>query len=211
MPETAFRAVIFDLGGVVLGSPLRAFLEYERDSDLPPGLLGRTIAYSGAGGAWSQLERGELDSARFCAALEAEVAAAGARIRANELMERIALASPVLEPMLAAVRRVRAHGLLAGALTNNWRSDDQHQKVSQLRPEFDAFVESWREGMRKPEPGIYRLALQRLAVEPEQVVFLDDLGQNLKPARAMGMTTIKVSEPLDALGELERVLGLSLR
>jgi putative hydrolase of the HAD superfamily len=208
---SAVRAVIFDLGGVVLGSPLRAFNEYEAEVGLPAGFLGRMILGNGEAGSWAKLERGELDMAAFVQALDAEAAAAGVRISAVALMERIAVVSQPRAEMVAAIRRIRTHGLRAAALTNNWVSDDQQSKMDLLRPEFDVFVESARVGMRKPDPRIYELVCERLAVAPVEAVFLDDIGQNLKPARAMGIVTIKVDDPGRALAELERVLGIALR
>ena len=76
---------------------------------------------------------------------------------------------------------------------------------------FDVVVESSKLGVRKPEPRFYELACELLEVDPGACVFLDDLGINLKPARDMGMTTIKVEDPGAALGELEAVVGLALR
>jgi putative hydrolase of the HAD superfamily len=206
-----FRAVIFDLGGVVLGSPLQVFLDYEAERGLVPGLIGRMIGENGPGGAWPRLERGEIDMASFALAFDAEAAARGARVSAAELMERIAIGSQPREPMLVAIRRLRRHGLRTAALTNNWISEDQGQKMDVLRPEFDVFVESAREGLRKPDPRIYALVCERLEVHPNEAVFLDDIGSNLKPARAMGMTTIKVERPDAALLALEHELGLELR
>jgi putative hydrolase of the HAD superfamily len=72
-------------------------------------------------------------------------------------------------------------------------------------------VESSRVGLRKPDPAIYQLVCDELEVEPHEAVFLDDLGVNLKPARALGMTTIKVVDPDAALAELEAVVGFALR
>jgi epoxide hydrolase-like predicted phosphatase len=111
--------------------------------------------------------------------------------------------------MLAAIGHLRARGLRAGALTNNWITEDAGAEG--LRPHFDVFVESAVEGLRKPDPRIYVLACKRLGVAPAEAVFLDDIGANLKSARALGMTTIKVVDPDQALGELEAVLGFPLR
>ncbi|MFP5468893.1 MAG: HAD-IA family hydrolase, partial [Alphaproteobacteria bacterium] len=72
-------------------------------------------------------------------------------------------------------------------------------------------IESKRAGIRKPDPRIYQMSCDALAVRPEQAVYLDDLGVNLKPARDLGMRTIKVGEPGKALAELEAILGHSLR
>lgn len=204
-------AVIFDLGGVVLGSPLQAFRDYEAELGLSPGAIGRVVVRSGADGAWSRLERGEHAMADFEHAFDAELRAAGVPASAAVLMERIAEYSPPRPEMVAAVRRLRELGLRTAALTNNWVSPDQQGKMDLLRGEFDVFVESARVGMRKPDPRIYLLTCEKLAIEPKRAVFLDDIGENLKAARALGMTTIKVVDPADALAELERVVGFALR
>jgi len=110
--------------------------------------------------------------------------------------------------MLEAIRRIRAHGLLAAALTNNWITEDAGTGV--LRPHFDVFIESAAIGLRKPDPRIFQRACEALRVAPAEAVFLDDIGANLKAARALGMTTIKVADPAAALAELEGVLGFAL-
>ena len=86
-------------------------------------------------------------------------------------------------------------------------SEGRFERLSRL---FDAVVESSRVGVRKPDPRFYELACERLSIAPDEAVFLDDLGVNLKPARALGMTTIKVVDPDEALAELEAVVGFSL-
>jgi len=204
-------AVIFDLGGVVLGSPLQAFRDYEAQLGLSPGALGMVVVRSGSEGAWSRLERGEHDMASFVGAFDAELRAAGVEASAAVLMKLIAEYSPLRPQMVSAVRRLRERGLRTAALTNNWVSEDQQAKMDLLRAEFDVFVESARVGLRKPDPRIYLLTCEQLAVEPAQAAFLDDLGENLKAARALGMTTIKVVEPEAALVELEQIVGFGLR
>jgi putative hydrolase of the HAD superfamily len=203
--------VIFDLGGVVLGSPLQAFLDHEREQGLAAGFLGRLVFANGQDGAWARLERGELDMAAFCEAFDTEAVVAGGRISSVALMARIAECAQPRPAMVSAIRRIRGAGLRAGALTNNWDSDDQKQKMDLLRAEFDVFIESVRVGLRKPDPRIYELCCSRLEVAPNEAVFLDDIGVNLKSARALGLTTIKVDDPEVALAELEAVLGVALR
>jgi putative hydrolase of the HAD superfamily len=204
------KAVIFDLGGVVLDSPLQVFRKYEAELGLSPGLLSHIITGNGESGAWPRMERGELEMSGFFTAFDAEAAVRGAAIRATDLMDRVDLLCQPRASMLDAIRAIRRAGLATAALTNNWLSDDQHQKMALLRPEFDVFIESAREGLRKPDPRIYRLACERLACSPNEVVFLDDIGENLKPARQLGMTTIKVIDPAVALAELGALLGLEL-
>jgi putative hydrolase of the HAD superfamily len=109
-----------------------------------------------------------------------------------------------------AVRRCHEH-LHTGLLTNNFVALDGDGPVGGLLDLFDVVLESSRLGLRKPEPAFYELACERLDVKPDEAVFLDDLGVNLKPAKAMGMTTIKVSDPDTAIAELETVVGFDLR
>jgi epoxide hydrolase-like predicted phosphatase len=205
----SYEAVIFDLGGVVLGSPLHAIAHYEREHGIPTGFINRVVVESGSGGAWSRLERGELELDAFYIAFEGNCRAAGETISARVLMERIAEISQPRPSMLAAVGAIRSRGLKAAALTNNWGGEGDSTRP--LEPHFDAFIESSALGLRKPDPRIYRHACAVIEVEPAHAVFLDDIGRNLKTARELGMTTIKVDEPEAALAELERILGFVLR
>lgn len=207
-----YRAVIFDLGGVVFPSPFEQFDVYNADAGLPDGFVRNLIRASSETGAWAAHERGELTMDAFLAALEEEAAAAGHRIDATRLMQTVATGSGVRPEMLAAIRAIRARGLKTAALTNNWRAEPGEGIDAALARDelFDVVVESAVEGVRKPEPAIYDLVLARLAEPAERCIFLDDLGVNLKPARAMGMATIKVVDPAGALAELETLLGFPL-
>jgi putative hydrolase of the HAD superfamily len=203
------RAVIFDLGGVVLDSPLHAIAAYERELGIPAGFVNRLVVETGPAGAWSRLERGELSRRAFEEAFEAECRAAGHALSASTMMERIALCGP-RPRMLAAIERIRASGRRVAALTNNWAHEGGGPSTDLLRDRFDVFVESSKVGLRKPDPRIYHYVCEALAIEPPDAVFLDDIGSNLKTARALGMTTIKVDAPETALAELSRHLGLAL-
>lgn len=209
-----YRAVIFDLGGVVMPSPLDAFREYERLYGLPHRFLSEVVVSGGDDGAWSRLERGELSMAEFADEFEAECSAAGGTVSVTELFGAIHEGAGPRPAMLTAIARIREEGLETAALTNNWAMDDGDRSgstgVSLLAETFDVVVESAVEGLRKPDPRIYELTCERLGVEPTEAVFLDDLGANLKPARALGMTTIKVAAADVALAELEQALGFSL-
>ena len=205
------RAVLFDLGGVVLDSPLHAIARFERAHAIPEGFVNRVVADTGPEGAWGRLERGRVDFAFFVRDFEVECAAAGQRLSARALMQEIAHVAQPRPPMLAAIRRIRARGLLVAALTNNWSGEDRADDGNRgLRDLFDAFFESSALGLQKPDPRIYQHACSALGVQPSEAVFLDDIGRNLKAARALGMTTIRVVEPGEALGELETVLGFPL-
>jgi putative hydrolase of the HAD superfamily len=206
-----FEAVVFDLGGVVFPSPFDAFDAYDHAHGLVPGTVRALIRTSSEEGAWAALERGELSMPDFFAALEAEAAERGFALDARRLMEGLGSRLGPRPPMVRAIERIREEGLKTAALTNNWvATEGTHATNGLARIAFDVVVESAVEGLRKPDPRIYELTLDRLGVRPPSAVFLDDLGINLKPARALGMTTIKVVDPDEALAELERVLGFPL-
>jgi putative hydrolase of the HAD superfamily len=212
MQAVRIQAVLFDLGGVVLGSPLHAIARHERESGIPAGFVNRLVVATGPQGAWSRLERGELAMEAFYDAFERECIEAGARVDARAMMERVHVESQPRPAMLAALGRLRAAGLRTAAVTNNWVPEaERGGNGSALRPHFDAFVESCVVGVRKPDARIYHIACEALGVAPAHAAFLDDIGANLKTARGLGMATIKVEEPDRALAELETLVGFALR
>lgn len=207
------EAVVFDLGGVVFPSPLDVFRAYEREHGLPHRFISEVVLADPEHGAWGRLERGELAFEEFCDAFDAECAAHGGTVDSRELMRAVGSGLEPRTGMVDAISAIRDHGLKTGALTNNW--GEAHvpsgEPVSPTAGWFDVVVESAVEGLRKPDPRIYQLVCERLEVSPADAVFLDDLGANLKPARELGMTTIKVDDPDAALTELESVLGFAVR
>ena len=209
---SGLAGVLFDMGGVVMESPLHAIARYEQERGLPPNSINRVVAAAGETGAWARLERGALTVATFCTPFEAVCRAHGVEVDGVAVMAAIAAAGVARPAMLEAIRRLRARGLRVGALTNNWRQEGPEDDVipHHLRDHFDAFVESRVVGLRKPDPRIYVLACRELGVEPARTAFLDDIGGNLKPTRALGMATIKVDDPARALVELGALLGLDL-
>jgi putative hydrolase of the HAD superfamily len=207
-------AVVFDLGGVLTESPMTAFAAYEAEAGLPAGLIQQLNSADPHTNAWARFERNELDVAGFSAAFEAEALAAGHRLEAARVLE--ALQGELRPSMVAAVRRLREAGLPLALLSNNVAPMERAGALGELLGLFDAIVESSVEGVRKPEPEIYLRALARLSeavgrpIEAEHCAYLDDLGINLKPARALGFSTIKVVEPGEALRELSTLVGFSL-
>ena len=206
----AVRAVVFDIGGVIQDSPLHAIARYERDHGLPPNAINRAVVGSGDGGAWSRLERGELTVEAWCEPFERDCRSHGLTVNAARLMEYIAEAGRERPIMLRAVSRLRERGFRVGALTNNWATNMAPAGAHPIARHFDALVESRAVGMRKPDPRIYQLICRRLGVEPPEAVFLDDIGTNLKTAKALGMRTIKVDDPEQALRDLGGVVGFDL-
>jgi epoxide hydrolase-like predicted phosphatase len=207
------RAVVFDLGGVVMPSPMAAFREYEHRAGLPDRFISEVIVAGGEDAAWSRLERGELSLEEFASVFEAECEAAGGTVQAAEMFSILQGGGEPHAGMLGAIRELRAAGLKTAALTNNWVTDDRapmQDRVPMLAELFDVVIESHAVGLRKPDPRIYELVCARLEVAPHEAVFLDDLGVNLKPARAMGMTTIKVLDVDAAIAELADAVGVPL-
>ncbi len=210
---TAIRAALFDFGGVILSSPFEAFARYEQEKGLPRDFIRTLNATNPHTNAWARFERNQIDFDRFCDLFEAEARAAGHEVVAREVMPL--LAGEVRPAMVEAVRRCR-QCLKTACLTNNvvGINDFPERARAQGRDEvlglFDVIVESSKVGYRKPDVRFYEIACQLLDIEPAQAVFLDDLGVNLKPARDLGMTTIKVTDPGLAIAELEQVVGFPL-
>lgn len=204
----AVKAALWDFGGVLADSPFEAFARYERDEGLPDGFIRSVNAVDADTNAWACFERGEIGLDTFATRFEAEALRAGSRVDARAV---IALLGGEVRPtMMQAVRRCRPR-LRTALLTNNVSAMDQPIGDDSLSDLFDVVIESSKVGVRKPDPRFYELALEALGVEAAEAVFLDDLGVNLKPARQLGMTTIKVVDPDDALAELEATIGFSLR
>ncbi len=207
-----FTAVIFDLGGVVISSPMQAFANAEREHGLAPNFINHMIVSNGHEGAWGKLERGEIAmNDEFFSQFDEELTVAGAPgLSSKAIFTEVAGSGGVFHNMIKAIVKLREEGYKLAALTNNWVTDHAPGPTTEVKPLFDVFVESAVEGVRKPDPRIYKIALERLGVEAQQAIFLDDIGQNLKSAKALGLTTIKVVNPDDAIVELEGLLGLSL-
>lgn len=205
------RAVFWDFGGVILTSPFDAFNRYEAEHDLPGDFIRSVNSRNPDTNAWALIERHEVDATTFDDLFAAESEALGHRVPGRDVLAM--LSGSVRPEMVTALDRVIDAGYITACLTNNVRSTGG----GPVRPEVDAVmerfhhvVESSKVGHRKPEPRFYEIACELAGVEPAECVFLDDLGINLKPARAMGMTTIKVLDADRAISDLEAALGISL-
>jgi putative hydrolase of the HAD superfamily len=203
------KAVLFDIGGVLTTGPFEGFAHYERERDLPEGLIRRINSTDPDTNAWARFERGEVDFAGFRELFEAEARALGHAVDAQEVMA--ALRGLPRPEMVDAVRFCKARFKTA-ALTNNFVATERGPRADAPFPFdglFDVVIESSKVGVRKPDPRFYEMACRALEVEPSEAVFLDDLGINLKPARTMGMRTIKVTTAGQALRELYALLGVA--
>lgn len=202
---------MFDIGGVLTTGPFEGFAQYERESDLPEGLIRRINSTNADSNAWARFERGEVDFAGFCELFEAEARELGHEVDAQAVM--LAIRGGPRPEMVEAVRFCRTRYKTA-ALTNNFVASGNGRERSEDNPGtyeglFHTVIESSKVGVRKPDPRFYEMACEALEVKPTESVFLDDLGINLKPARQMGMHTIKVVTGHQALRELYSILGVA--
>jgi putative hydrolase of the HAD superfamily len=208
------EAVIWDFGGVLTTSPFDAFERFENERGLPAGIIRRTNATNHWENAWAKFERAEVDLEAFDGLFAAESLALGAEVRGKDVLP---LLSGDLRPeMVEALRRVAAK-FKTGCITNNLPANaigsagGRSLYIAEVMALFNHVIESAKIGLRKPDPRIYHMMVEALGVDPRRCVYLDDLGVNLKPARDMGMTTIKVINGPQAIAELEAATTLSLR
>ena len=213
MSFSPIQAVLWDFGGVILSSPFEAFNTYEAEKGLPLDLIRRVNSTNPHSNAWALLERNDIGPQEFDSLFATESEAMGHRVPGADVL---ALLSGDVRPrMVQALDTVKAAGFKIACLTNNVVSTEEpaterQAEVRTIMHKFDHVVESSKVGCRKPEPRFYEIACELLQVSPTECVFLDDLGINLKPAAAMGMRTIKVVNPDDALAELSGHLDLAL-
>ncbi|MDX3965783.1 MAG: HAD-IA family hydrolase [Bradyrhizobium sp.] len=207
------EAVIFDFGGVLTSSPFEAFTRFETERGLPIDIIRRTNAANHLENAWAKFERAEVDIDTFDELFAAESLALGAEVRGRDVLPL--LQGDLRPEMVEALKRIKAQ-FKTGCITNNLPANaigsmtGRSLYIAEVMVLFDHVIESAKIGLRKPDPRIYRMMIETLKVDPNNCVYLDDLGVNLKPARQMGMTTIKVTGGAQAIAELEAATGLKL-
>lgn len=214
--STDIKAVFWDFGGVVAESPFEAMRSYEREEGLPEDFLRMTNAINPDANAWARFERGEISLDDFDQLFLEETRARGHAIPGKVLLPLLSVA---LRPGMVRVIDALSPDFLNACLTNNLpvghgagmsADEEMASFVSETMSRFAFVLESSKAGARKPEPAFYNRACELAGVSPQQVVFLDDLGINLKPARQMGMHTIKVIEPESAVSQLGELTGRDL-
>jgi len=208
------EAVIWDFGGVLTTSPFEAFARFEKERGFPIDIIRNTNAANHLENAWAKFERAEVDVDTFDRLFAEESRQFGAEVRGKEVLPL--LQGDLRPEMVEALRRIKTT-CRTGCITNNLpanamgSSSGRTLYVAEVMALFDHIIESAKIGLRKPDPRIYRMMIEALRVDPAKCVYLDDLGVNLKPAREMGMTTIKVVTAAQALTELEAATGMKLR
>lgn len=210
------QAVLWDFGGVITTSPFDAFNQYEASHGLPVDFIRGVNAVNGDTNAWAKFERNEIDADRFDDLFRAEALARGHDVPGRDVLAQ--LAGSVRRPVVNALKACKRH-VRVGCITNNVKTGkgagmavdaDKAAEVAGIMGLFDHVLESSKTGLRKPDPRIYALMCEALDVEPAHCIYIDDLGINLKPARAMGMVTIKAVSEVQILADLAGATGFDL-
>jgi putative hydrolase of the HAD superfamily len=210
---SVFKAVIWDFGGVITSSPFEAFNRYEAERGLPRDTIRRINSINPDTNAWSKIERAEIDGEGFDRLFAEEARALGCDIPGRAVLSL--LSGDVRPRMVAALDHCKRAGLKLGCITNNVPTGAGDETLARspamaAMTRFDVIIESSKAGVRKPDPRIYAMMCEALAVDPQACVYLDDLGINCKPAAAMGMTAIKVTGEAQALAALQDALGMEV-
>lgn len=210
------EAILWDFGGVITSSPFEAFAAYEKQHNLPKDFIRGINSTNPDNNAWAQFESSQISPEAFDELFAQEAEAAGHRVAGKDVL---ALLSGSIRPRMVNVLKTCKTQYKIGCITNNVKSgagpgmassSEKAKQVAEVMGLFDHIVESSELGIRKPDPRIYKVACEALKVAPENCVFLDDLGINLKPAKAQGMQTIKVISEAQAIKDLEAIIGISL-
>lgn len=211
-----FDTVIFDFGGVITSSPFEAFNRMEAQRGLPKDFVRSVNARNPDNNAWAKFERAECSAAEFDALFAAEARALGHHLDGASVIA--CLSGDIRPEMVGALDMLKSNGFALGCITNNVPSgkgagmavsDEKAGAIAAVMDRFDHIIESSKVGVRKPDPRIYAMMCNALAVAPSQCIYLDDLGINCKPAAAMGMAAIKVTTGEQALNDLGALLALT--
>ena len=201
-----YKAIIWDFGGVITSSPFDAFNEFEEVNGLPKDIIRTINSENPDMNAWAQFESNSITIDQFDDLFLKEAKAKGFDIKGRDIIKL--LKGSIRENMVSFLRELKSNFKL-GCITNNVKPSSEENTDNETKEAmsiFDHVIESSIVGIRKPNPEIYMLSCDALNVSPDQCIYLDDLGINLKPARELGMTTIKVIQPEDAIQEVRNLL-----
>ena len=203
-----YKAIIWDFGGVITSSPFEAFNDFEKKNDLPLDLIRNINSENPDQNAWAKFESNIVSIEEFDELFFQEALKKGFNVRGKDIIKL--LSGSIRKNMVDFLKELKVSYKL-GCITNTVNTkEDLTDKESQLKKEamglFDHVVESSKVGIRKPNPEIYKMSCEALSVEPKDCIYLDDLGINLKPARELGMATIKVVDPEEAIQEVRNLL-----
>ncbi len=201
-----YKAIIWDFGGVITSSPFEAFNQFEEANGLPKDIIRTINSENPDTNAWAKFESNSITIDVFNDLFLKEAKAKGFDIKGRDIKKL--LKGSIRKNMVSFLRELKSDFKL-GCITNNVKSSSEENNDNETKEAmslFDHVIESSIVGIRKPNPEIYMMSCDALKVSPDQCIYLDDLGINLKPARELGMTTIKVIQPEDAIQEVRNLL-----
>ena len=201
-----YKAIIWDFGGVITSSPFEAFNQFEEANGLPKEIIRTINSENPDTNAWAKFESNSITIDVFNDLFLKEAKAKGFDIKGRDIIKL--LKGSIRKNMVSFLRELKSDFKL-GCITNNVKSSSEENNDNETKEAmslFDHVIESSIVGIRKPNPEIYMMSCDALKVSPDQCIYLDDLGINLKPARELGMTTIKVIHPEDAIQEVRNLL-----
>jgi putative hydrolase of the HAD superfamily len=205
-------AVIFDVGGVLVGSPFVGIQKYEKELNIPPGTISKQIVMENNSGPWGKWERSEITFAHFCHDFQSAMKEKGfLNFETTQFVKALEGSTvSIRKNLMSYISKIRTSGIKVAVITNNFYTNhDDSTFYKQLAANFDVFIESRVVKLNKPDPRIYQLTLDALQCKPNECIFLDDLGINLKFASNLGITTIKVKSEDQAIQDLDRLLKTS--
>ena len=214
MEFNQYSSIFWDFGGVITSSPFEAFNIFEKENNIPLDFIRKVNSTNPFNNAWAQLERSKISLKEFDLLFAKESKQLGREILGYEVL--LLLQGTIRPRIVAAIKKFKELGFLQACLTNNFDSgdrdisalDDKNDERLKIMDLFDFVIESKEVGVRKPSDEFYELALTKTKAIPEKTIFLDDLGINLKPAKLLKISTIKVVSEQQALDELSDLTGI---
>ena len=215
MQKLRFSSVFWDFGGVITSSPFEAFSNFELNNNLPKDFIRKVNSTNHKSNAWAQLEQSKINLEEFDVLFKKESKSLGYEVSGGQILNL--LQGEIRPEMVNALEKLKKENFTLACLTNNFNSGDKNQSAlddineerTKIMNNFDYIIESKELGIRKPDIEFYLKALEISGADPKKTIFLDDLGINLKPAKELGMTTIKVLDSDQALKELSNLVGIN--
>ena len=213
MKLNEYSSIFWDFGGVITSSPFEAFNKFEIKNNLPENFLRKVNSTNPQSNAWALLEQSKITQMEFNELFFQESSDLGYGVDGLEVLNL--LEGDLRLGMVEIIKTLKKKGFTQACLTNNFIPDNDNQpdmidlnKKTEIFNLFDFVFESKEIGLRKPDQAFYDYVLEKVDTSPEKIIFLDDLGINLKPAKAMGITTIKVISESQAKADLENLLKI---
>ena len=202
MEFNQYSSIFWDFGGVITSSPFEAFNKFEKDNKLPENFLRKVNSTNPENNAWALLEQSKINQEEFDKLFFQESSQLGHGIDGLKVLNL--LEGDLRMGMVSVIRKLNELGFTQACLTNNFIPSNENQPDM-----IDLDFESKEIGLRKPDQAFYDHVIKEVNILPNKIIFLDDLGINLKPAKAMGITTIKVISESQAKKDLGEILNIN--